>query len=139
MSRYEQDDKGVMCYYNAENEEWLTTECSCVTCGYRDIECVCDDDERDWRDPEFDINEASHEEVYQVRINGGDKGFIGGDMECIDDCWRAINDYHYKNNGVDKGDEISITLTPLLSEDILEELGLEYNIRVLYTIRPKNG
>jgi len=82
------------------------------------------------------INEVSHEEVYQVRINGGDKGFIGGDMKCIDDCWRAINDYHYKNNGVDKGDEISITLTPLLSEDIHGELGLEYNIRVLYTIRP---
>jgi hypothetical protein len=55
MSRYEQDDKGVMCYYDAENEEWLTAECSCNSCGYRDVECVCDEDEQDWRNPEYDI------------------------------------------------------------------------------------
>lgn len=84
------------------------------------------------------IKEVADEEVYQVRINGGDKGFLGDrmDMECIDDCWRAINDYHYKNGGVDAGDEISITLTSKLDEDILGELGLEYKYRVLYTIRP---
>tara|TARA_R110000824_G_scaffold10747_3_gene47029 strand:- start:6189 stop:6542 length:354 start_codon:yes stop_codon:yes gene_type:complete len=76
------------------------------------------------------INEKADDEVYQVRINDCD--FIGGDMECIDDCWRAINNYHY--NGVEAGDKITITLTSKLDEDILGELGLEYRYSVLYTI-----
>ena len=84
------------------------------------------------------INEKADDEVWCVQTASGD--FIGGDdknyMYCIDDCWRAINDYHYKNNGIDAGDEISIILQSKLDEDILGELGIEYRYRVLYTIRP---
>ena len=70
--------------------------------------------------------------VYQVRVNGGDGGFLGGvDMECIDDCFRAITDYHYKN---DDCNTLTITRTPKLDEDRCEFFGVPYEIEVVYTI-----
>ena len=127
------DGEGVYCYEHPELG-WLTCEDSCVSCGRVIDECDCDE-------PELHEADTSEEEignltknVYQVRVNGGDGGFLGRvDMECIDDCFRAITDYHYTHNSFD--DTLTITLTPKLDEDRCEFFGIPYDVKVIYTIK----
>ena len=116
-------------------------------------ECVwCDKQYEEWNVERVNYNEQADgcciecfkEEyggniVYQVRINGGDGGFIKFlddkvDMECIDDCWRAINDYHYANGFLDKENTLTITITPDTSEEICDAINMPYEVKVLYTI-----
>ena len=129
---FAEDDQGVYCYKHPKSG-WLTCEDSCRECGRRIDDCECDK-------LDFDLYEAdtSEEEIadldqvaYQVRVNGGDGGHLGGEMECIDDCFRAITDYHYKNEDFNT---LTITRTPKLDEDRCEFFGVPYEIEVVYTI-----
>ncbi len=175
MSGYEYDDKGVLCYYDTKTEGWLTCECSCMTCGYREGVCVCEGDDCDLRDPDIILScvkcgacrygaedEASwvkkgeddwfcygcdseletkkNEVCFQVRINDGDKGFLrdaGGnmDMDCIHDAFRAIVEYEQEEGGIDKEDTLTITRTPVLSEEECDLYGVEYKVEVVFTIK----
>ena len=126
------DDQGVLC---AEHPTlgWLTCEDSCRCCGRPIDECVCDESDLYEADTSKEEIDDLYKEVYQVRINGGDDGFVddGFDMECVDDCFRAITKYHYKNEDFTT---LTITRTPKLDEERCEFFGIPYEIRVIYTV-----
>jgi hypothetical protein len=45
--KWEYDDKGVLCRFDKEAEEWDVMEAHCVDCGHTDDECACGDDAED--------------------------------------------------------------------------------------------
>jgi len=52
---FETDDQGVLCF-KSKAKGWLYAEPYCFNCGFRarDGECVCCEDEMDWREAEYE-------------------------------------------------------------------------------------
>jgi len=120
---------------------------SCVKCG--DARYGAEDEaswvkkgEDDWfcYGCDSELETKSKEVCFQVRINDGDKGFLwdaGGcvDMDTIHDAFRAIVEYEQEEGGIDKEDTLTITRTPVLTEEECGLYGVEYNIEVVFIIK----
>ena len=54
---FEEDDHGVLCF-KSETKGWLYAEPYCFNCGHKagSNDCICEEDERDWRDEEYEAN-----------------------------------------------------------------------------------